>query len=269
MGKPRTIAEYIEWARSTLSVDFDDTRSKNLYTTNLQFIFNTVSEHIFFRELDGQLAQWSEEYENKTSSQLLMDKSTFALLIKNYESAVDKSFRNNIILNENFPKPPKKGWVTPENLFKCLNDGVRGALVCKFIDGPSFLSKKLTEDSTKLGLKSRRYSQERDEGYYAYHFYAEFKVDLLDKNWQKQESEVEIEIQITTQLQEVLRSLTHQFYEQKRLQPESDKSKWKWDYMSNQFRTSYLSHTLHLLEAIIVQARDHSREVSEDKGKGE
>lgn len=245
MKKPRTISEYIEWGRNTLSVDFEDSRSNNLYTTNLQVIFNTVSDHVFFRELDGQLARWSEDYENQTNSQLLMDKSSFVLLIKPYESALDKSFRANIILNENFPEPPKKGWVTPENLFKCFNDGVRGSLVCKFIDAPSFLTNKLAEYAARLDLKSRRYSQERDEGYYAYHFYVKFKVDLLDKDWQKQESEVEVEIQVTTQLQEVLRSLTHQFYEQKRLQPESDSSKWKWDYTSNRFElaTSAILYT--------------------------
>jgi hypothetical protein len=67
---------------------------------------------------------------------------------------------------------------------------------------------------------------------------------------------VEIEIQITTQLQEVLRSLTHKFYEAQRLQVVPDKGKWKWDFKSNRFKVGYLSHTLHLLESVILESRD-------------
>lgn len=257
--KPKTITEYTEWAKNVLFTDFEDSRSKNIYTVNLQAFFNTVSEHDFFKGLDEKLSLWSEEYKNQTTSQLLMDNSTLNLLTKTYESALDKSFRENILLNKSFPEPPKKGWVTADNLFKHFNDGLRGLLVCKFIDGPSFLADKLSAYANQLGLQSRQYSQARDDGYYAYHFYVSFKVELIEKDWKKQESKVEIEIQITTQLQEVLRSLTHQFYEQKRLQIDVDTSKWKWNYTSNQFKAGYLSHTLHLLEAIIIQLREYSR----------
>jgi hypothetical protein len=64
-----------------------------------------------------------------------------------------------------------------------------------------------------------------------------------------------VEIQITTQLQDVLRSLTHHLYEGQRLQSE-ESGKWKWDFASNRFRVGYLSHALHLIESIILDSRD-------------
>lgn len=263
MNKPKTIPEYIVWGREYLHIDFGDDKGENLYDINLTKAFNTVSEHKFIRDIDSKLAEWADAYERKTKSQLLMDNSTLSLLRKTYESAIDKSFRTNVLWNKNYPEPPDKGWVTPSNLFHYFNDGLRGSLVCKFIDGPSFLTDKLTTHANELGITNRWYSQAKDEGYYAYHFYGRFSVDLYDIHLQTYKSEVEVEVQLTTQLQEVLRNLTHHFYEQRRIRPEPDNLEWKWDYESNRFRSSYLSHTLHLLEAIIVQSRDINNKTDE------
>jgi hypothetical protein len=65
---------------------------------------------------------------------------------------------------------------------------------------------------------------------------------------------------VTTQLQEVLRGLTHTFYEEQRATESRKTSKWKWEVRTNRFRVSYLSHTLHLLEAIILEARDEMKD---------
>jgi len=267
MSRPTTLETYKEWARNTLSADFDDEKSKNLYEVNLRAAFNTISGHEFFKQFESRLGEWNFEYENLWHSQLLMDLSAPELLIKPYESAIDKSFRANVLWNTRFPDPPLDGWVTPDNLFRYFNDGVRGTIVCKFIDGPSFATERLSQLAAQLHLENRWYSQEKDEGYYAYHFYAKFDVNFYDGHWKGQKSKIEMEIQVTTQLQEVLRGLTHHFYEQKRVQPDADTSKWKWEYKSNRFRASYLSHTLHLLEAVIVQSRDESMEPGRGPGK--
>ncbi len=256
MKKPRTIPEYIRWAKNILSVDFKDVRNERLYNVNIDTAYNFVSSHRFFVELPTLLEQWSFNYERRTKSHLLMSNTKFELVKKSYLSAIDKSFRKNVLWNKKYPKHPEMGWVTPENLFKYFNDGIRGTMVCKFIDGPSFLIKKLSGWAKYCNIKSTWYTQEKDEGYYAYHFYTTFEVDLLDINWLTQKAEIEVEIQITTQLQEVLRNLTHQFYEQRRISPIEHNTGWKWNYKSSQFRASYLSHSLHLLEAYIVQARD-------------
>jgi len=94
------------------------------------------------------------------------------------------------------------------------------------------------------------------KGYYAYHFYVFIPVEIATPNLESRTISMRIEIQISSQLQEVLRKITHEFYEQRRNSVEADAQQWKWDFQSNQFRAGYVSHTLHLIEAIIVQLRD-------------
>jgi ppGpp synthetase/RelA/SpoT-type nucleotidyltranferase len=197
-----------------------------------------------------------------------MNRSNLKLVKKPYESAIDKSFRINALWNDGFPNEPKKGWVTPRNLHFYFNDGIRSYLVCRFIDGPRFIAEQLTNYAKSLGLKSRFYSQERDEGYYAYHFYVTINVYFIDESFKKVNSEIEIEIQLTTQLQEVLKSLIHEFYQANRLK-QSSNSKWKWEYKTNRFRVGYISHALHLLESIIVEIRDGSSETKHSSEKSE
>ncbi|ACK66320.1 conserved hypothetical protein [Rippkaea orientalis PCC 8801] len=256
MKKPQTLTEYKDWCRESLQVDFDDERTQTRYEINLNNAYFKAINHNFIKTLNKQLEDWSNEYEIITNSQLLMNQSSLNLVRKPYESAIDKSFRINVLWNKSFPNEPKKGWVTDKNLYSYFNDTIRGYLVCRFIDGPRFIAEQLTNYAKNLGLKSRFYSQERDEGYYAYHFYVTIDMSFVDESFREFKSELEIEIQLTTQLQEVLKSLTHQFYQTNRLKTNQNDSKWKWEYQTNQFKVSYISHTLHLLESIILEIRD-------------
>jgi hypothetical protein len=258
MGKPVTLPDYFEWAEKRLGVEFGSERSRNLYDVNLRTAYNTVTHHDFYTQLDMKLKAWSDDYKLKTGSPLLMEDRVPSLLIKPYDSAVNKSFRTNVLWNKSFPRPPSGGWVIPDNLFYRFNDGLRTTLVCKFIDGPNFTVEKLSAYANEIGFASKWYSQEKEEGYYAFHFYVTTEIDFYDANLRMQRLPIQVEIQVTTQLQEVLRGLTHLFYEQNRLEAEVSNSQWKWEYGSNRFRASYLSHTLHLLEAVIVQSRDQS-----------
>lgn len=266
---PKTLAEYFAWAVNTLGTDFMEDKNKRVYEVNINNYFNTISNHDFFKGLQPELEKWDAEYHRTTTTHLLMERVVPPLLQKPYSSAVDKSFRVNILWNEEFPKPPKKGWVTAENLHAYFNDVIRCCIVCKFIDGPRFITERLMKYANTAGLGRRQYSQERDEGYYAYHFYVAFPVTLVDKEWQATDSQVEIEIQVTTQLQEVLRSMTHNFYAQSRLEPDEDFSKWKWEFTTNRFRVGYLSHTLHLMEAIILESRDNMRQQDSQSSRQE
>ena len=97
---------------------------------------------------------------------------TMDLSTKPFKSVIDKSFRFNVLWNKKFPVEPQKyGWTTPDNIYSNINDLVRTCLVCKFIDGPDFLIKKLQEFSKTRGRACKTYSQSREEGYYAHHFY--------------------------------------------------------------------------------------------------
>lgn len=259
MKKPRDIPEYKDWIKDYLTTDFDDETSRNLFETNLNHAMNVVEEHSFFVNLSQKLRELNKAYESSTGSNLLMKDEPLQLLQKSYTSAIDKSFRVNILQNNGFPKPPEKGWATHKNLFEYFNDLIRGTIVCRFIDAPTFLTKELTNYAQSLSLETKYYSQAREEGYYAYHFYVFIPVKLLNEQFKKFDSKIEVEIQITTQLQDVLKSLTHIHYESDRLKPKKLDNKWKWEYKTNKFKVSYLSHTLHLLESVIVESRDLMR----------
>jgi ppGpp synthetase/RelA/SpoT-type nucleotidyltranferase len=256
MHRPNDLDQYQDWARQTLSSDFTDPKIKRLYETNLTNIYNTIVQDNFFVFFSSQASRWEEEYDKKTCSKLFMGSNEPRLVQKTYASAIEKTYRANILHNKDFPEEPKKGWVSHQNIFTKFNDLVRGRLVCRFIDGPAFIAKSIVEYAKENGLKYRKYSQERDDGYYAYHVYISFPAKIFDLEWNEEEIYVEAEIQITTQLQEVLKDLTHKFYEEQRVSVDKDTSKWKWDFTSSRFKVGYLSHTLHLLESIILESRE-------------
>ena len=72
---------------------------------------------------------------------------------------------------------------------------------------------------------------------------------------------VSIEIQITTQLQEVIKKLLHKYYEERRKRIEKPSVKWQWDYKSDEFSTNYLGHILHYVEGMIMDIRESRLEV--------
>lgn len=255
-GNPRTLESYYPWAVEHLESTFLDPAVANMYRANMASIKTTVEKHEFFQKLNDKSGQWCEEYTQKTDSQLFTSDSVPTFVTKPFESAIDKSFRFNVLWNENFPEQPKDGWITTTNLVVSFNDVIRGCLVCKYVDGPKYVTEKLSEFASSLALKHRFYSQERDDGYYAYHFYVKIPVNLLNIDFTSYEAEVEVEIQVTTQLQEVLRSITHKFYEKERSVDTEDVDKWKWNFESGKFKVGYLSHTLHLLESIILESRN-------------
>ncbi len=251
-----SLDEYLEWMKTEQGCDFAGVECRNRFNTNISALIGTIANSSIVGEIESKLIEWSTEYESETGSTLFMGKPTLDFRLKPYNSMIDKTFRLNVLWNRNFPKdPPKNGWITAENVYWRINDLVRTYLVCKFIDGPKFLTEKLIEFCQIMGAKCKCYSQERDEGYYAYHFYLFFDVSILGPDWIAQKIEATAEIQVTTQLQEVLKDLTHHYFEITRLEPKSYDDKWKWEVDSNRFRSAYMCHTLHLLEAIILDLR--------------
>jgi hypothetical protein len=225
-----TLDEYRRWALRKLGLDFADAKLARIYETNASNIRTLVTQHPFFVGFSTEASRWGEAYRGETRSDLFMLSPQPNLLIKPFDSVVEKTYRVNVLRNRRFPAAPTTGWVDQRNLYSKLNDLVRGTLVCRFADGPEFVVKQISQYAKSCGLTSRGYSQERDNGYDAFHCYVAFKVDLFDADWNKALKDVEVEIQITTQLQEVLRSLTHPLYEHRRLQADDRSGAWKWDF---------------------------------------
>ena len=150
----------------------------------------------------------------------------------------------------------------PGTLFTYLNDIVRGMLVCRYIDGPAFVAEALRAHAEDVGVQSRYASRQNDAGYYAYHFYVTVPIEINTIDWIAEHVNLQVELQLTTQLQEVLKDLTHGFYEEVRVLPAPLGDDWKWQFETPRFKGSYIGHSLHLLEGIILALK---REVETGK----
>lgn len=179
------------------------------------------------------------------------------LLTKPFSSAIDKLYRSNILYNKQFPEPPRSGWIEPPELYEKIDDLIRTRLVCKYMDGPRFVCEALMRHCRQAGIDSKFRELSTEAGYYAWHYYVRIPVELMLEAASVVQKNMWVEIQITTQLAEVITALTHEFYEARRSAgPVPKDNDWKWDASSQGFRSAYLGHGLHLLEGIIQNLKD-------------
>ena len=255
--KPQTEEEYIVWSRNNQCGDFNDAIKRQYNFTQI-VAAQTVNNHPFFTGLNQFLQNAAIEYFDQKNFHLLMDPvgSAFKLVHKSYASALDKVFRLNVVKNANFPQAPEQGWVTPENWFALLDDVLRGTIACKYIDGPGIVSELLVAYARSHNLKGIYETRQLDRGYYAYHFYVDIPVEISDLSYNQVNVDLTVEIQLTTQLQEVMYQITHKHYTEGRSKLETERESWKWEVKTSRFKAGYLAHTLHLLEAIILELRD-------------
>jgi len=247
--------------RKTLGEEFTK-KTETQFGINTGAILSSVEASDFYKALPDLFRTAQKEYEESFEVKLLMTPSPPTFAKKSYASAIDKSYRSNVLENWSWPNEPRWGWVTPKNWCEKINDLARTTVVCKYLDGPIFLAKRLQELAAAKGLTSRVKSQERDSGYYAQHFYAKVPVPIVSLEMEQSEALVDFEIQLTTQMQEVLRDLSHSFYEEQRMSQDDDQQ-WKWDHSSARFRSSFMGHTLHLLEGVIVELREMKNKKAE------
>ncbi len=251
---------YPKWATEHLDFDFSE-ETKNRFGANTATLLSQIRTCPFYEELQAFMIEVDREYESKHHVKLLMTTNTPEFVEKSFENTINKSYRSNIIENWKFPQAPKWGWTTHDNVYTQFQDLIRTTIFCRYLDGPAYLAEKLLELAKKHNLNAEVRSQERDSGYYAYHFYAKLPATYFNQTWGVTNAEVAFEIQITTQMQEILRELSHSFYEEHRISLE-DNQQWKWDHAAPRFRASLMGHTLHLLEGVILELRNKKNETA-------
>jgi hypothetical protein len=239
----------------------DSDKTRRHFETSQVALLNDLRNNGFFQKLPAHLERMAEKYLSRTRTPLFLhgSLSTFELQKKGYDSAIDKAYRLNVAWNRNWPRPPTSGeWVGPHNWHEHLDDLVRGILVCKYMDGPHLTCEGMKQLASEAGVDADYSSRQLDNGYYAYHFYLTVPVEFVDQDWEMKKCNLKVEVQVTTQLQELGRSLTHEGYVKRRSQLSQDKNAWKWDHSSDQFKAGYIAHTLHLIEGLILDMRNKS-----------
>ena len=256
--------KYIDWLNEKRRCDI----SSN-YETYYNAIVNTAKTYFedtdIWKSFVENLKVYHDEYLLKTGYFLLYEFQP-KIDIKSYNSFLLKTYRKNVLENDNWPKKPIEGWILPKNWYSEINDIIRTCIIVKYLDGMEFLIGKIKSYCEKKNMYCRVDLEAKEEGYYAAHLYTKVNIEIPKEDWDTRIETFQFEIQITSQLQEVIRTLLHKYYEQRRKKLKTENEiVWQWDYKSDEFATNYLGHILHYLEGMIMDIREKQKEDEENE----
>lgn len=254
VSTPSNFEEFKKWFEKFSSIKIE--RYRRYYDNATRLLKENFTKSQFWSALSNKLPDINDTYLQQKKFTLISKTETPDIDIKSLDSLLDKVYRKNVLNNQNFPKPPEGGWITPENWFTNINDILRTTIEVKYIDGVEFLLKEIKQIAQKNQCSFNYSFEARDVGYYAAHAIATIELELLDQNWAPHQTKINVEIQVTTEIQEIIKNLLHKYYEENRIKHQSKDYKWQWDYKSDEFATNYLGHIVHYVEGMIVEIRD-------------
>lgn len=258
-NKPKNISEYMQWLKKNHEMEVSD-RTRLYYESIANKIKSDFEQSDIWIDLNRNIKIFDEEYLLKTGYPLFIPGFSPKLDMKSFESFLLKTFRKNILENKNWPNEPSDGWILPNIWFSKINDIVRTLFVVKYLDGVEFMIDKMKFLCARNNLDCSVFLEAREEGYYAVHLYTKKEFEIPKVTWDTEKIIVSIELQITTQLQEVIRRLLHKYYEDRRKKVKEEDSKWQWNYKTDEFVTNYLGHILHYVEGMIMDIREKQKE---------
>ena len=257
--KPSSLNEYLKWFKDIHHVDISR-KTVNHYDAVALKVLNDFMACKFWKVLTSNMQNYNEKYLVKTSYPLFSGPAAAPQLqMKEFNSFLLKTFRNNVVRNKNWPNPPKNGWITPPAWLSQGNDIVRTCFVVKYLDGVEFLIEAIASLADEIGLECWKYYVAGDDGYYAAHVYVRQSYEVPSVEFDTEYIDVTVELQITSQLQEVIRKLLHKHFEIRRNRLDKPDIEWQWDYKSDEFATNYLGHILHYVEGMIMEVRDRDK----------
>ena len=253
--KPENIKQYKKWLKENHKIEITD-KIKNNYESSVDKMKQQFYKSAFWKQFSVKLREYNDEYLLNKEYQLLQAMSVPDILTKPFDSFLLKTFRKNILENKDFPKSPKDGWILPDNWYSRINDIIRTLVVVKYLDGVEFIVEKIKSLCEEIKRDFNCVFEAKEVGYYAVHIYTKEEFEIPRMDWDTIKVITSIEIQITTQIQEVIRRLLHKYYEERRVLYPQAEELWQWNYRSNEFATNYLGHILHYVEGMIMEIRD-------------
>ena len=256
--KPKDIGQYKEWLKNALEIEITNKASMHydLISNKIKYKFE---ESPFWMDLTNNIKNFDEEYQKEHESyKLFHDPSRPKIYTKPFDTFFLKTYRKNILENDNFPEAPEEGWITPDNWFCRIRDIIRTRFVVKYIDGVEFLTNRIDSYCRKFDLPCEINLEAKEEGYYAAHLYTCQDFEMPKLTWDTEKIEISVEIQVMTQLQDHIVMLLHKYYEENRKKIAREE-KWQWNYKSDEFAVNYLAHILHYVEGMVVEIRDNKR----------
>lgn len=255
--RPPDFSHYEPWLKQRHGVVVD-TQLRGRYESVTAIAAAKFAETALWTGLREQLREANAQYQVDTRFLLLNVDQPLVLHRKPFQSYLLKTFRKNC-LSPSWPYKPEPNWFLPDRCIPEINDLIRTRLIVRYLDGVEYLLNRIQASAESNGLAFRSDMEAKEDGYYAAHAYLSFTCDVPTEAWVVAPTTISIELQITTQIQEVISNLTHQVYEQRRAEL-APRDKWQWNYRSPQFKTNYLSHILHYMEGMIMDVRDTAQE---------
>jgi hypothetical protein len=251
-----TYEGYAEWLKTDCG-HIIDVRATQRYEAATAIIQDAFRRSPFWGSLLQRLPDWDAQYQIDTGY-VLFGGPTPAPEInrKPYESFLLKTFRKNVTTNAAWPDHPPDGWLFPPECLPRINDNVRTRLVARYLDGVKYIADSALALASEQSLEAQVDYEAKEDGYYAAHLYVIMEFQIPTKEWDLEKVAVPIEIQITTQVQDLIQRLLHIDYTQRRLFAETEGTKWQWDYRGQSFSVNYLGHILHYVEGMIMDIRE-------------
>lgn len=171
---------------------------------------------------------------------------------KDFDSVRDKLFRKN--RRDGHLDGTAREHATPVGPW-CIFDGrvsdlVRTTIVVRRFDGIQVVAKMFSDVATDFdGVRLEAQWRATPAGYHAHH------IDVVVPVRTPHSDSLKVEIQLCSQLQEVLRDLTHTLYAKYRCDPNADSLAWQHDPYCEEFTPNYLGHLLHLADGLIVKSQ--------------
>ena len=255
MDKPNNIDDYKNWLKENHGCEISE-KIETHYESATNKIKQDFEKSIFWIQLVENLKEYNMNYLAQTGYQLLIPNFKPKLHIKSFDSILLKTFRKNILENKNWPREPEGGWIFPNNWYNRINDIIRTLIVVKYLDGTEFLTNQIKSFCELQNKDFKCYLEAREEGYFAAHVYSHQDFEIPNIDWDTERINISMEIQITTQIQEVIRNLLHKYYEERRKSIPKNDVKWQWNYKSDEFVANYLGNILHYVEGMIMEIRE-------------
>lgn len=250
--------QYYKWLLNKFQIEIDPT-TKSYYEYITLKIKDEFEKSAVWTGLIKNLKEFNDQYQQETKYPLFAS-AKHELDIKPFESFMLKTYKKNIQMNKNWPNEPNGGWVLSHNWFSRIDDTIRTLFVVKYFDGVKYLIEKIQNHCKTYTLPIAIHYEARQDGYYGAHLYIKPEFEIPKKELGTEIVKFSIELQITTQIQEVMRDVLHKYYDEKKMNVTKDEdNEWKWNYKSDEFSSSYLGHILHYVEGMIVETRDKQR----------
>ena len=272
--------DYIRWYDREFGDNLGSGIAEQWYETVTDDALRSLEGSRFWKQLPANLEDWNSAFTADHGGYTLFEPTTRhpnEISKKPFDSVINKSYRWNVFENENWPDPPRRApstatdleerdrqdqrfWFGPHNWLTDFPDIFRVRLTTTYFDGVRYLADRirdLAEQSTPQ-LPEVRLRAAHD-GYHAAHVKIFHPLDTVDyENGDPISIHVQLEVQVTTTIQDTINKMLHRVYEAWRMT--GPPQNWEWDHRSSAFAVNYLGSTLHYLEGMIVMARDEGGE---------